>query len=300
MINRSGTREGRHSAARGSGWVGALLRGFLGLILGLVLAGCVPEAAPTGAGAQRDDVHIPPFARWPYQRFSREAAVQIARREWRAFGSAVVYLNQALPYDAERTDGLWQRVGEYWWLGLPMGAPEQGWTGMHDQNGILFPASEDGNFAWSAAFIDYVMRMAGAGHRFVYSPIHSDYINAAKEHATGQRPDLVIAAKRPESYTPQQGDLICMWRGRRPIRYDDLPTDRFPGHCDIVVDIHPGSLDGIGGNVDNTVAMRHIPVTADGRLAQPDGTVIDPDHPWFVVICVEYDINGVSVSLAGS
>jgi hypothetical protein len=46
--------------------------------------------------------------------------------------------------------------------------------------------------------------------------------------------------------------------------------------------------------------MRHIPVTADGRLAQPDGAVIDTDHPWFVVIHVEYDINGVSASLAGS
>ena len=200
-------------------------------MLGLALAGCAPQLAPAepGPAAQADDAHIPPFARWPYQRFSREAAVQIALREWRAFGSAVVYPNQELPYDAERTDGLWQRVGEYWWLGLPMGAPEQGFTGMHNENGAVFPASQDGNYAWSAAFIDYVMRMAGAGHRFLYSPTHSEYINAAKEHALGQRPDLAITAKRPENYAPQLGDLICMWRGRHPIRYDDLPTGRFPG-----------------------------------------------------------------------
>ncbi len=267
-------------------------------MLGLALAGCAPELAPAepGPAAQADDAHIPPFARWPYQRFSREAAVQIALREWRAFGSAVVYPNQELPYDAERTDGLWQRVGEYWWLGLPMGAPEQGFTGMHNENGAVFPASQDGNYAWSAAFIDYVMRMAGAGHRFLYSPTHSDYINAAKEHALGQRPDLAITAERPESYAPQLGDLICMWRGRHPIRYDDLPTGRFPGHCDIVVDIHPGSLDGIGGNVDNTVAMWHVPLTTDGHLAEPDGTVVDPDHPWFVVLRVEYDINAAPIS----
>jgi Uncharacterized protein conserved in bacteria (DUF2272) len=254
-------------------------------MLGLALAACAPARPP-------DDAHIPPFARVPYQSFSRAAAVQIALREWRAFGSAVLYPNQPLPYDAERSEGLWQRVGEYWWLGLPLGAPDQGFTGMHDATGRVFPASEDGEYAWSAAFIDYVMRMAGAGHRFPYSPDHADYINAAREHAMGQRPGLAITAAPPQSYAPQPGDLVCMWRGGRPIRYDDLPTRRFPAHCDIVVAVHPGSIDGIGGNVDNTVGMWHIPATADGRLAHPDGTVVDPDHPWFVVIRVDYAING--------
>ena len=263
-------------------------------MLGLVLAGCAAEGPPLAStpAAQPDDAHIPPFARWPYQRFSREAAVQIALREWRAFGSTVVYPNQELPFDAERTDGLWQRVGEYWWLGLPLGAKDQGFTGMHNENGQVFPASQDGNYAWSAAFIDYVMRMAGAGHRFPYSSTHSDYINAAKEHAMGRRPNLAITAERPEAYAPQPGDLVCLWRGGRPIRFGDLPTGRFPGHCDIVVAVHPGSIDGIGGNVADTVGMRHIPVTADGRLAAPDGTVVDPDHPWFVVIRVDYAAGG--------
>ncbi len=268
------------------------LFGFLGLTLALALAACAPGPPPAARpSAQPDDAQIPPFARWPYQPFSRAAAVQIALREWRAFGSAVVYPHQELPYDAERSEGLWQRVGEYWWLGLPMGAKDQGLTGMHDQNGQVFPASQDGNYAWSAAFIDYVMRMAGAGHRFPYSPLHADYINAAKEHAMGQRPDLAITAEDPALYAPQLGDLVCMSRTRHPIHFADLPTGRFPGHCDIIVGIHPGSLDGIGGNVDNTVGMWHIPVTADGDLAQPDGTVVDPDHPWFVVIRVDYAIN---------
>ena len=270
--------------------------GCLGLMLALALAGCAAEerAPGTGLGAQPDDAHIPPFARFPYQRFSRDAAVQIALREWRAFGSVVVHPNEELPYDAERTEGLWQRVGEYWWLGLPLGAKDQGFTGMHNENGAVFPASQDGNYAWSAAFIDYVMRMAGAGHRFPYSPTHADYINAARERSAGGRSDLAISAQRPERYAPQVGDLICLWRGSRQIRFDDLPVDRFPGHCDIVVAIHQGSLDGIGGNVDNTVGMWQVPLTADGHLVQPDGTVVDPDHPWFVVIRVEYDINGPS------
>ena len=266
----------------------------LALAVGLAVSACTPiqEGAPASAGVP-DDSHIPPFARWPYQRFSREAAVQIALREWRAFGQPVVFPNSELPFDNERAEGLWQRIGEYWWLGLPMGAKDQGFTGMHDQNGQVFPASKDENYAWSAAFIDYVMRMAAAGHRFAYSATHADYINAARQHALGQRPDLAISAEPPERYAPMRGDLICLWRGERPITFAELPTGRFPGHCDIVVAINPGSLDVIGGNVDNSVSMRHIPVTADGHLANPDGTIVDPDHPWFVVIRVEYEINGL-------
>ena len=267
--------------------------GIFGLLLALVLSACGPDKAPPIAGRIPDDIHIPPFARSPYERFSREAAVQIAYREWRAFGQPVVYPNTRLPFDNERAQGLWQRVGEYWWLGLPMGSSvDQNYTGAHDQNGAPIAPGRDGNYAWSAAFIDYVMRMAGAGRRFVYSPNHSDYINAARQRSAGQSSNLAISAERPERYAPQRGDLICMWRGRQPIRFDDLPSGRFPSHCDIVVATRAGSLEVIGGNVDNSVSMKQVPVTGDGRLANPDGTVVDPDHPWFVVIRVEYEIGG--------
>jgi hypothetical protein len=255
------------------------------LALALALAGCGAERLASVAGAVPDDIHIPPFARWPYQPFSREAAVQIALREWRAFGQQVVYPNTKLPFDGERAEGLWQRVGEYWWLGLPMSAGEQGYTGRHDRHGMVFPDERDGIFAWSAAFVSYVMRTAGAGKRFPYSGTHSDYINAARL-SPGQ---LVVAAERPELYVPRRGDLICMWRGTRVIQYDQLPAGRFASHCDIVVEVRPGALDVVGGNLDNSVAMRRIPTTPDGRLVGLDGRVADPDHPWFVVIRVDYD-----------
>jgi len=145
------------------------------LALALLMAACAaPTTEPAGPTGLSGDSHVPPFARWPYQPFSREAAIQIAYREWRAFGQPVVFPRTELPYDNERAEGLWQRVGEYWWLGLPTGAREQGFTGLHDQNGRVFAAQEDANFAWSAAFVDYVMRMAGAGRRFPSSPTHWD------------------------------------------------------------------------------------------------------------------------------
>jgi hypothetical protein len=274
-----------------------LSRGFLRVVaaaLALVVAGCAPP--PVTFGALPDDIHIPPYARTPYQPFSRNAAVQIALREWRAFGSPVVVAGETLPYDAERAPALWQRVGDYWWQGLAMGAPDQGITGKHDQNGVVFPASDDDSYPWSAVFIDYVMRMAGSGHRFPYSPLHADYINAATQEALGERHDLAIVAEPPQRYAPQPGDLVCLWRGSRPIRYAELPAGNFPAHCDIVVATHPGAIDGIGGNVADTVAMWHIPTTDDGRLVAPDGTVVDPNHPWFVVLRVTYDSDGPIVS----
>jgi hypothetical protein len=234
------------------------------------------------------NAHVPPFARWPYQPFSREAAVQIALREWRAFGQQVVFPNVELPVDEERQEGMWQRVGEYWWLGLDPRWKEQAWTGIHNENGEVFPESQDGNYAWSAAFISYVMRMAGAGSGFPYTETHADYINAARRHELGEAPGIVLTTERMEVYAPLRGDLICYWRGRRPITYDDLPAGKFGGHCDIVVEIKPGELDVIGGNVDNAVAMKHIPATADGQLAGPDGVALDPDHNYFVVLKVDY------------
>jgi hypothetical protein len=250
------------------------------LALALMLAGCTraPPAEPIPA-ALPDDIHIPPFARRPYQPFSREAVVQIALREWRAFGGLVVYPDTELDVDSERLEGLWQRVGEYWWLGLPMGAAEQGITGKHDENGVVFPPDADERFAWSAAFVSYVMRMAGAGERFPYSGIHADYINAARRNPAA----LVVAAEPPERYAPRRGDLICLWRGQK-LRFADLPAGRFTGHCDIVVATRPGVLDVVGGNVENSVALRHVPVAPDGRLVGPDGSTVDPDHPWFVVL----------------
>jgi len=251
----------------------------------VLLTACAgPGRAPTTPPAG-SDVHIPPFAKRPYEPFSRQAAVQIAYREWRVFNQKIV-LSPDQPESAdseERDPGLWQRVGEYWWLGLGYGDTDGRWTGKHDENGIEFPRSEDGNFAWSAAFIDYVMRMAGAGARFPYGPSHSDYINAARTQS-----GLVVTALPLSQYAPQIGDLICMWRAGHQVTYDELPAGHFPGHCDIVVAQHPGGLDVVGGNVDNSVAMKHVPIAPDGRMVGASGAVVDPDYPWFVVLRVAY------------
>ncbi len=243
----------------------------------------------TGCADKDFLAHIPPFARAPYQAFSREALVQIALREWRLFGETTDEDERDEALKLEREQGLWQRVGEYWWLGLNLNAPEVTWTGKHDEKGGVFAAEDDGNFAWSAAFVSYAMRIAGAGRAFPYAADHAHYINAAKRQALGLETGWLITAERPELYAPVPGDLICHGRGRAAsLRFDDLPAkDLFPAHCDIVVDTsRRGEIGVIGGNIRDSVTLRRIPVTAEGRLARPDGTVLDEEQAWFAVLRV--------------
>jgi hypothetical protein len=138
------------------------------------------------------------------------------------------------------------------------------------------------------------MRIAGAGAHFPYSASHSDYINLAKQMKLGQTSGWLIVAEPLEAYAPQPGDLICLGRGgARDLRYDDLPAGHFPGHCDIVVDTSvPGQISVVGGNVDDAVT-KHVPVASGGRLATPDGQIIDPRYKWMVVLRLQ---SGVLVS----
>jgi hypothetical protein len=259
--------------------------------LALTLAAAVSAcAAPPPA----QDTHVPDFAKRAYAPFSREDAIAIALREWRLFGSPVdddppgthPDLGENKP---ERLPGLWQRVGEYWFEGLNASDPEHAWTGKHDANGAVFPPSQDDNYAWSAAFISYVMRIAGAGPGFPYAAAHNVYIDIAARQARGEISGWLVTAADPAQVAPLPGDLLCTGRGNaRDLRYEDLPAGRFPGHCDIVVQDTPQGWAVIGGNVDDAVTMKHVPHDADGRIAAPDGTPYDTRTPWMVVIRVGY------------
>jgi hypothetical protein len=237
------------------------------------------------------DAHVPPFAKVPFEPFSRAAVVSIALREWRLFGETTADPEgeETRVIKPEREEGLWQRVGEYWWLGLNAGSPESDWTGKHDGKGRVFPPDDDGDYAWSAAFISYVFRIAGAGARFPYSADHAVYINAAREVSLGKTAKWLVSAQRLQDYAPLPGDLVCFGRGSaKGLRFEDLPTAAlFPSHCDIVVDTGtPGSIKVIGGNVQDSVTMNEVPVTEDGRLATPEGVVLDTRFPWMTVLRV--------------
>jgi hypothetical protein len=232
----------------------------------------------------------------PYEPFSRAEAIAIAEQEWRLFGQRVdddpphrVGSADEAGNDPERSPGLWERIGEYWWLGQDAERRESAWTGMHDETGQEFSESRDHNYSWSAAFISYVMRTAGAGARFPYAPSHYVYINAAKEMKLGRTSGWIMVAERVDEYAPVPGDLICFSRERHALKYEMLPRHQFAGHCDIVVSRDKLQISVIGGNVDHAVTLKHVPVTPDGLLAAPGGTVLDDRFPWFVVLRILYD-----------
>ncbi len=240
-----------------------------------VLAGCSVNA-------------IPDFAAKPFEPFNREDAVAIALGEWRLFGSLVEDGTiTAMPREKlERAPGLLERVGEYWWLGLGGRTRQAHWTGKHDETGHVFPPGDDETYAWSAAFISYIMRIAGAGNRFPYAPNHATYVNAA---AAGRSP--ILKAQAPERYAPRPGDLLCHGREwAAGLRFSDLPTSYlWPGHCAIVVARRGGMLSIVGGNEDDAVMLSQVVTQADGSLqsvAPP--TTAEPTR-WPIVIEVLYD-----------
>ncbi len=247
------------------------------LLLYLPLLGCV---AP--------DAHAPPFARHAYAPFTRATAVAVARDEWRLWGQRVddtdgatyVQTDVTMP---ERQPGLWQRVGEYWWEGMNASELDAAYTGEHDAQGNIFPVAVNGRYAWSAAFISYVMRIAGAGAAFPYAPDHAFYINYAARAAAGQVPNPLLIAENPATYAPRLGDLLCFGRGRgRDLTFTDLPTTyTFPGHCSIIVAGGDGAISEIGGNVDDAVTLSHVKVNQAG-------IVDDPSQHWLAVLRVLY------------
>jgi len=242
------------------------------LALLLLLSGCAVQN------------HAPPFANVPYEPFSRSAAVAVAMDEWRLWGNRVDDTGGAgyVQTDAtmgERQPGLWQRVGEYWWEGMNAGDPTSRWTGKHDGEGHVFSVAANGDYAWSAAFISYVMRIAGAGRNFPYAPDHATYINAAVRHQAHG----LLDAEDPASYAPRLGDVVCFPRDwASNLTFADLPTNySFPAHCGIVVGGGPESVTIVGGNVDDAVTMEHLHTNAEGELQ-------GNRENWFVVLRVNY------------
>lgn len=279
------------------------------LLAPLGLAACAAQPTPgatssapggSAASAYGYNSHVPDFASRNFTPFNRQDVVAIAMREWRLFGSPVNDDDpeqrpepQTAAVKPERAPGLWQRVGEYWWIGMDPEMNEVSWTGKHDGNGQLTDFVHDGNYAWSAAFISYVMRVAGANSRFPYSPNHSTYINAA---ASGQ--SAVLRARNPAHYAPKAGDLICVGRGRAKttVQFSSLPTSYgFPAHCGYVVATGQSGqpfghqLSIVGGNIDDAVALTHVPTDTQGKISAPSGKSYDSRYPWCAVLEVLYD-----------
>lgn len=175
----------------------------------------------------------------------------IAIQEWNFFGQQ--------EYDAsghavkvghkEGEDGCYQRVGTYWAAG----------TGNPGIDG------RDHDMPWSAAFISWMMKVAGAGSRFRYSTQHSVYISQAIRDKQNNQTGAGFWAWRLNEYKPVVGDIIC-WSREPGIDYDNQKGGVYKGHCDLVVQAEPKRIWVVGGNVGDSVTKRPIGLGAGGYL----------------------------------
>src|SRR5216683_3922269 len=242
------------------------------LVLVLLVAACTSAPKPVVTSA----AGLPPLGPCPTSSWKPEAPpptasaktsmVLLAVGEWARFGQQVIiYSADAAP----RTQQLGvkereapQRIQDYW---ASVGHPER--SGLDD-------------VAWSAAFISWDIQSAGVP-RDLFCPDqrHTIYVERLTERA--RRPGADFIPRRPDERAPEVGDLICSSRNGSGTTLDNL--NRGAGHCDIVVEVRPGALAAIGGNVGDSVSRSVFPLDANGFLspisARPHFTVIENRLP---------------------
>ena len=177
-------------------------------------------------------------------------AVANAEGEWDFFGRQQDNLagHTVRNGHKESEDPFFERVGVFWSVGV-------------------LDNSLDGrdDVPWSAAFISWVMRTAGADTRFVYSAQHSVYISRAIRDLRNKKAEAGYWCFRLTEQRPVPGDIVC-WARQSGIDYDNQAGGSYAGHCDLVTEVRPGEVDIIGGNVGNSVTKRTLALDASGLL----------------------------------
>jgi hypothetical protein len=191
---------------------------------------------------------------------------------------------------------VYRRVGEYW-DELAKIDEYKKWKGYNGRSDIdlvvngadeVTEVKENENQPWSAAFISWVARTAGAGGDFHYGPSHSVYIVRALKEAKNPASAAKFVARRHTEYTPKVGDLIaCERRPSDDANFDTyidfVKAGRFEAHCDFVVRFDAGNKHAItvGGNVGSSVTEKAWPLDANRRIGNRD-----PNSSKAGVICI--------------
>lgn len=181
---------------------------------------------------------------------AKEKLIAAAVKEWITFGRGI---------GEEHKDPYYKRIGDYY---TKIGYP--GINGKHRDT------------PWSAAFMSFIV--LGAGYTgFRHSNGHYVYMNDAKVKREANNSNAPFWLFKLNEHKPQLGDLVCGWRKPEDYpehklvkTYDQVRSDFFPSHTDVIVEIKSDSITTIGGNVDHSVKTKTIPRDVNGYVTAED------------------------------
>ena len=165
-----------------------------------------------------------------------------------------------LPYD-ELDAATAEIIKQYWSEGV----------GINFTTEQILSADFQNTWAWSAAFISWVIKASG-GDTFPVHQTHAHYVMATTNNRT-TNPQADFVAYSTTEIKPKKSDIVCKRRGNSDATYGDV-TAGDTLHCDIVVDVNKDSIEVIGGNVDNKVKQSTLTLDSEGYLNEEDYFVI--------------------------
>jgi len=170
----------------------------------------------------------------------------------------------------------WRRVAGYWresgLLPQMRGYSGSGECAVAERGSVSAPGCRAFvvDQPWSAVFVSWVL-MKAALPGFRPSASHVDYVRQAYRNGDASAYEFhdIVGAR------PDTGDLLCYVRGQNVVGHAGLRQvmsrgrDGLNMHCEIVVAANPGNDNTaylIGGNVQQGVTMRLLPLNRDGQL----------------------------------
>ena len=236
------------------------------LSLLLATAACAPTPPPKTAEPLKP-LGPCPVSSWkpeapPPTASAKTSMVLLAVQEWFRYGRQTIDFTkpgppQLMQLGVQERDAP-QRINDYW---KSVDRPQL--------SGL------DTEVPWSAAFISWDIESAGVP-RDLFCPDDRHTIYVERMVIRARQPGAAFIPHHVNEYAPRVGDLICASRAGGGTTLENL--DRGPGHCDIVVEVRPGEVQAIGGNVRDSVTRSVFPLDANGFLSPIAG------RPFFTVI----------------
>jgi len=207
----------------------------------------------------------------PSTRVLQNNIVKLANQEWLRWGKGTIQ---------EHEERIREVLKDYWETGT---------------RGIDYSKPNWWKRAWSAAFISWVMKKAGAGNAFKYSGEHAAYIKAAKDNRLANNANP-FKAYRITEVQPRAGDLICKEREKSGANYDNITGGyKYKTHSDLVTEVHGDKLTVIGGNAKDQFSKKHN--TVGKKIVYTSNGYLKPGKPgdqYFAVIQLSVSSNAAS------